>query len=115
MRKTALLLAVVMLLSVVALPVQAAQPRISSVIPELTVEGTTATCNVRVLGDDMSDVVKATIKLWRGSTCIATWNRESTGYIFFSETKTVAAGYTYTLTVDASVNGVAFPRASVSD
>lgn len=115
MRKMALFLAVVLLLSVFALPAQAAQPRISSVIPELTISGNTATCNVQVIGDDTSDVVKATIKLWRGSTCVATWNRQSTGYIFFSQTKNVATGYTYTLTVDASVNGESFPRVSVSD
>ena len=114
MRKIALFLSVVMLMSVFALPALAAEPRMSTVVPELTIEGTTAKCNVQVVGESTSDVVKATIKLWRGNTCIATWNRESNGYIFFSQTKTITAGYTYTLTVDATVDGTVFPRASVS-
>ncbi len=114
MRKTALVLAIVLLLTAtLAIPAQAAQPRAITAVPGLTINGTTATCSLRSAGNYSTDEFDATIKLYRGSTCIATWTAEGTGYLGFSKTKTITAGYTYTLKTTLTVNGVNFPVADV--
>lgn len=116
MRKKALVLVFVLLLSM-ALPmsVAAAQPRTISIIPELTIEGTTATCNVAATANNTSEHLRATIKLWREGTCISTWIAEGDGYIFFSKMyPVIPGGYTFKLTVDLTVDGVPFPQAYVT-
>ena len=112
MRKIALLLVLVLLLSV-PLSVQAATPRAIPIRSDISYSGNVATCTVRIVGNE-SDQLEATIKLWRGSSCIATWNESGTGYIYFSETATVTQGKTHKLTVDCWVNGVAQERVSVT-
>lgn len=113
MRKIALLLALVLLFSV-PLSVQAATPRIVPIYPDISYSGNVATCTVQIVGHYGTDHLEATIKLWRGSSCIATWNESGTGYINFSETATVTQGKTHKLTVDCWVNGVAQERVSIS-
>jgi len=113
MKRIALVLAVIIVLSM-PLSVQAVQSRAISITPEVSVSGTTATCNVTVMADNMSQYLEATIKLYRGSTLIATWYEEGYGYIRFRETKTVLSGYTYKLTVDLTVDGVAVPQATAT-
>lgn len=107
MRKTALVLAIVMLLTALAAPVMAAEARITSIAPEITFDGTTANCSVIIGGNNTSEKLEATMKLYRGSTLIATWTAEGNGYIIWSATKTVTRGYTYKLTVTLTVDGVA--------
>lgn len=79
--------------------------------PTLTFDGTTAKCSIFVAGTAPSDEVSATLQLWKGNTCIATWKKESTTYLFINETATVEKGKTYKLTVDISINGI--PQATV--
>ena len=113
MRKTALLLALVLLFSV-PLSAQAATPRSGFIHPDISYSGNVATCTVQIVGNSRTDHLEATIKLWRGSSCIATWNESGTGYINFSDTATITPGKTHKLTIDWWVNGVAQERASVS-
>lgn len=115
MRKMSLILAVVLLLTTLASPVLAAQPRAITIVPSITVNGTTATCNVSCVAERTTDLLVAYIRLYRGSTLIATWRVQEEGYIFFSETKSVTSGYKYTLTVDLTVNGNPCPTATASD
>lgn len=116
MRKTALVLALVLLMtSVLAIPASAVEPRVTTAVPGITVNGTTATCSLQAAANSTSDYLEATIKLYRGSTKIATWYADGYGYLSFSESKTVTSGYTYTMKVDLTVNGVDFPVADVSD
>ena len=116
MRKMSLFLALVLLLtSVFAIPASAAEPRMTTAIPGLSVNGTTATCSLRAAGNSTSDYLEATIRLYRGSTKIATWYADGYGYLGFSESTTVATGYTYTMKVEMTVNGESFPVANVSD
>lgn len=107
MRKVSLVLAMVLLLSVLAVPSMAAEPRIVTIVPGISFEGTTATCTVRAVGNNLTDEMEATIRLYRGSTLIATWYAEGNGYIFFSKEKVVTKGYNYKLTVDLTINGEA--------
>lgn len=109
----AFMLAIILLLSV-SVSANAATPRFISINPELTFSGTTANCSVSIVGSTMSDEIDATIKLWRGSTCLRTWRVSDDGYLFWSGTATVTKGKTYDLTVDLVYNGVSKPRVSVS-
>ena len=113
MKKIALLLAVVLVLSM-PLSVQAAEPRAISVFPEISVKGTTATCKVIAMGNNTSEYLEATIRLYRAGNLIATWYEDGYGYINWTKTRNVPQGYTYTLTVDVSVNGNAVPQVSAS-
>lgn len=105
MRKTAILLALVLLVSA-PLSVQAATPRTISVTPNISYSGNTATCTTRIFGNSSSDYLEATIKFWRGNSCIETWEETGYGYISFTGTAPATRGNTYKLTVDFSVNGV---------
>lgn len=62
----------------------------------------------------MTDKIEVIVKLWQGSSCIATWNTSGTGYINFSRSKTVIKGGEYTLKADVTINGIKQPTASIS-
>ena len=112
MRKIAMSLAVIMVL---LLPMTAhAASRSIGIVPNLSFSGTTANCTVRVVADSFSHEIEATIKLWQGSTCVATWEEEGKGILSFSDTATVTKGKTYELTADVTINGETQPQASVS-
>lgn len=113
MRKIALLLALVILVSM-PLSAQAVMPRTLSIHPGISYNGNVASCSARIVGNSTSEYLEATIKLWRGNSCIKTWEEAGNGYIFFFETAKIIPGITHTLTVDLWVNGVAQDRVSIS-
>lgn len=113
MKKIALLLAIVLILST-PLSVHAAEPRMLSIYPGISFSGTTAECSLAVTGDYADDEIDVVIKLWRGSTCLRTWYASGEGYVFWEDTATVTKGQTYKLTVDVTVNDVLKPRVSTS-
>lgn len=73
--------------------------------PTMTFNGTMATFNVLVKADKPSDTVSVRVKLWRDSTCLNSWAASGTGSVSLSKTVSVISGKTYTLTVDATING----------
>lgn len=96
----------IVLMMLIVIPVSALEPRVGVKIPTLAFNGTTATCKVLITGDDTSDTISATIKLYNGSSCIKTWNAQGeSGTLRFEDTATVVKGKTYTLSVDAKING----------
>ena len=113
MRKIALFLALVMLVSI-PLSARAATPRTLSIYPGISYNGNVATCTARIVGNSTSEYLEATIKLWRSNSCIKTWEETGNGYIFFFETAKVIPEITHTLTVDLKVNGVAQDRVSIT-
>lgn len=113
MRKIAFILAIVLILSV-PLSVQAAEPRMITVHPTISLNGTTVTCAVTAVADNMSEYLEATIRLYRAGNLIATWYEDGYGYINWTKTRNVPQGYTYTLTVDVTVDGNAVPQISAS-
>ena len=113
MKKIAFILAIVLVLSV-PLPVKAAEPRAITVYPTITLDGTTATCKLRAIADNTSEYLEATIRLYRAGNLIATWYEDGYGYINWTKTRNVPQGYTYTLTVDLTVDGDAVPQVSAS-
>lgn len=112
MRKLAMSLAVIVIL---VLPMTTyAASRSIGIVPNLSFSGTTANCTVKVVADSFAHEIEATIKLWQGSICVATWEEEGKGILSFSDSATVTKDKTYNLTVDAIVNGVVQPQVSVS-
>lgn len=103
------ILVIALLLSISA---QAATQRAITLYPSLSFSGTTANCSISILGAT-NDTFYVTLKLWRGSTCLATWHDSGSGYVTMSETETVEPGYTYDLTADVVINGTLQPRVSV--
>lgn len=112
MRKCALLLAIVLVLSI-PMTAYAATPRMLSIMPELTFDGTTANCSVAVIGNNTSEDIDVVIKLWRGTTCLKTWTASGDGYVFWDDTATVSKNMTYKLTVDVTINGLSKPQVYV--
>lgn len=110
MKKRFLLLFLVVTM-VLAMPVQA---RVPSASPSLSFSGTTANCSIKVVGDKSTDEISVTLELWRGTTCLASWEDSGTGRLSMNETETVTKGYTYKLTADVTINGKTLPQVEVS-
>lgn len=112
MRKIICVLLAIML---VAAPVTAsAAARTANIMVSLTYSGTTATCSVIAVSDYSTDELTCVLKLWNGSTCVATWYGSGSGYLSMSKTKAVTSGVEYTLTADVTINDVAQPQASTT-
>lgn len=111
-------IAVLLVLSVMlSLPLSAnAIERSARVIPSLIFQGTTAISEVCIYGNNCTEQIDATIKLWYRNRCLETWTVSGTGYIMFSGTATVAVekGKTYRLSVDAAFDGDVQPTVSIS-
>ena len=112
MRKVALFLAIILVIST-PLTVSAA-PRALSINPTLAFEGTTAGCEVAVVGNTMSEHIEVTMKLMRGSTCVASWSDDGYGYVYMLEYTGVTKGRTYDLVIAVKVNSEALTPVSVS-
>lgn len=100
----------VMLLST---PVFAASPRIMTIRPAISFNGTTANCRVTVSGNHGTDQIEAVVILWDGNDIVDDWYPTGTGSLLFSDTTTVTKGKTYELTVDVTINGVDYQRVSI--
>lgn len=107
MRKVAVLLVLIMLISM-PLSAQAATARSQPAWPEISFSGNTATCYVDIYGTAASDSLRATIKLTHDKTVVATWQATGTGYIHFSETAPATPGETYNLIVYLTINNTAY-------
>ena len=100
-RLLALILVVAMLVASTAFAATyAVRPRAT-----LTFDGTTAICSSSVVGDSSSDKIEVMMTLWQGSVLLYSWSTSGTGRVEMEKTKTVTKGTTYTLKVNASVNG----------
>jgi len=113
MKKIALILAVILVFSF-PVSVQAVAPRAISVFPHISLNDTTVTYSVNAAGNNMSEYLEATIKLYRNNIWIGTWTVEGYGYIHFTKDTAAVTGSTYQMAVDLTVDGVAIPRATAS-
>ena len=104
MKKIAMLLAIILLVAT-PLTAQAATPRTIDVRPKLTYTGTTANCSVLVSADYTYQEIEVTIALWHGNSWIESWEVSGEGYVYWQDTVTVVSGNTYTLTIDATIDG----------
>ena len=112
MRKTALLLAIVLLVS---MPLSvSAEPRALTIRPILTFNGTTATCEAVVLGNTGSEYIEVTMILKWGIFTIEKWTASGYGYVNMHEQHAVNNGWTYKLIVEVTFDGVEQSPVSVS-
>ena len=113
MRKVALFLAIVLVLSM-PLTVMAA-PRAMSILPVLEIDGSSATCRTTVIGNNTSEFIQVTMTLKQGSTTLRSWYGEGYGYVYMLKETLVLKGHTYNLVVAVTVNGVASTPVTVSE
>lgn len=116
MKKRCFQALVVFLIACFAIPfaTKAVETRALSIAPGLSFSGTTAYCEVTVACDHSYDEIDATMKLWEGNFCIATWSASGDGVLVMEKTKSnCIRGQEYTVTVDAVINGVSKPRVHI--
>lgn len=97
-------IAVIAMIMLFVLPVNAAESRLVSAYMELGFNSKTAIC-VAVIQANSGDEVSATMKLWNGIRCVSTWTDTSMSKLILNETASAISGSTYTLTLDYYVNG----------
>lgn len=113
MRKTALLVAIILIL---AMPLSvAAQPRTIVIRPTLSFSGTTANCKGTVVGNNTSDHIEVLLKLMHGPYCVGTWYDSGYGFVIVQGSTTVIQGDAYELVIEATINNVKQPSASITD
>lgn len=110
------IICLILAIAILALPLAASAvtPRTANISLSLSFSDTIANCIVIVASDDTTDEISCVLKLWRGSTCVATWTKDSTGYLYMTQSKPVISGVEYTLTADVVINGVAQPQVSTT-
>lgn len=114
-KKISIFMAVIFILTAIApISTNAISPRSEVLAPGLSFTGTTAHCELTVGCDYLTDYITATIKLWNGSSCVATWYETAEGYMNFYATRTVSLNTTYKLTADVTINGTAYPQVSIT-
>ncbi|MBR4607958.1 MAG: hypothetical protein IKO41_17260 [Lachnospiraceae bacterium] len=115
MRRFIALMSVFIIVIAMSFPVKAANESFMRVIPSLSISGTTATCSLNVYAEHTTDLIKASVVLKHGNSVVAQWlNMTANGYMFFSDTVTVAHGETYTMQVTLEINGVSYPIADIA-
>ena len=92
----------------------AASPRIITIRPAISFNGTTANCRVTVSGNHGTDRIEAVVILWDGNEIVEDWYPTGKGPLLFSDTTTVTKGKTYELTVDVTINGLEYDTVSIS-
>lgn len=113
--KTKTLLASIIMVLLLATPTYAALAPRTTIAPTLTFTNTTATCGVTIFDGSSSAKITAVISLKNGNDCIESWERSAVGYFYFNETVSVTRGQTYTLSVDATIDGKTYQTASTSN
>ena len=93
---------------------QATGQKVAGSSVRLTFQETTAVCSSTCLGDFQTDSIDATLRLYKGSTCIDSWSESGTGKITLYGECRVTSGTTYRLEVVCSINGVEQPVTSAT-
>lgn len=96
-------------------PAYANLTRIAAINPVLSFTDTTANCVVSIYDGSYNTKITAVISLKEGNNCIKSWEESAVGYFYFSDTVSVTRGKSYTLSVDAIIDGKTYPTASTSN
>ena len=106
--------AAIALMLLLALPVQAISPRAVFVVPDISFDGTEATCSVRITADNATDKISATMELWQGNALIDEWTGTGNWNLTLVETAAVSKNKTYQLVINYSINGIEKTPATVT-
>lgn len=98
-----------------ATPAYAILSRVIAITPTLSFNDTTANCVVSIYDGSDNAEISAVISLKNGNNCIESWEESAVGYFYFSDTASVTRGKSYTLSVDATINGKTYPTTSTSN
>lgn len=96
---------------VLAIPVYA-EARTSTLVVDLSFNGTTASCSATAFTDRTTDKVSMAIELYQGNTKVTSWEKSGSGSLSFRDTAKVTKGKTYTLKAYATINGVEYSKTS---
>lgn len=110
MKKVAILVAIIIVISA-PLTVSAAVNALT-IHPHLSFNGTTATCEVTVVGNDLSEYIVVEIRLMRGTACVDSWSTDGYGYVHWKDYVSVVKGQTYELEVAVTVDGISYTPVS---
>ncbi len=110
-RVSTLLIVTVMLF---AIPAYAVSSRTIDIFPNITFDGTEAMCSASITGDRTTDSIFATMTLEQGTRIIDEWSGSGSGILNLTGVAEVSHWRTYTLTVNATINGVAQPSVTIS-
>lgn len=111
MRKVALLMAIILVFST---PLSvSATPRMLTIDPAMDFDRGTATCEVAVVGNNISELIQVTMTLKYGSTVVDSWYSEGYGYVYMLEYADAVKGRTYDLVVAVVFNGEAQTPVSI--
>ncbi len=81
----------------------------ASVVPGLSFSGTTASCYVKIT--QRGKQITATMELWHGATLVDSWSGSGSNSLTINETHNgCVSGWTYTLKINGTIGGVAFPE-----
>lgn len=109
MRRFIALVTLIALMVMAGLQAEASIKAYASIIPNMSINGTTATCSLVVLAGNASDTIEATVVIKRGSVVVQQWtNLSASGYMNFNESLMVSRGNTYTMQVALTINGVLY-------
>lgn len=114
MKRVLTLTALILLVMVAGITVQAAEPRAGTSTLSLSFNGSTAVCTAYCKGGSTSDSMEATVTLYQGTTYVDSWSNSGKYAVSISEECRVTRGKSYTLKLNYSVNGVEQPEKTVS-
>ena len=86
---------ILVLILILSLSANAAEPRMSEIIPTLSFDGTTANCSVAITSPGKD--IEATITLWPGNGVIGSWPESGSTAVFISGSTEVTKGEEYVL------------------
>ncbi len=106
--------AILAILLVVSIPMTAlAAPRALSINPVMDFDRGTATCEVEVVGNNLSELIQVTMELKHGSTVVESWYSEGYGYVYMLEYADAVKGRTYDLVVSVIFDGEVLTPVSI--
>ena len=103
-RAFAIFIAVIMILCL-CIPVMATS-RAIAVSPQISFTGTTANCSTTITA--LGQEIEANLELWYNGYMVKSWPGSGKSYVEISGTRPVISGYTYSVRVTGTVDGVAF-------
>lgn len=74
MRKFIVILSVCIIALTMSVPVKAATLSVTRAVPGLSINGTTATCSLKVYAEQSTDSITASVTLKHGNTIVKQWS-----------------------------------------
>lgn len=109
-----LLMVLLLVMAITAPTASAVSRRVISGRPTLRISGDTAYCEAIFRSGNRDNDISVTLTLKRGRDIIDSWSACGKGSVMISESKTVLTKGSYTLILEATVNGVGQPEVEVT-